>query len=271
MQVENQNDAKEEVQPEEEDFEEIEKLQTVGINVSDIKKLKSAGIYTIKGIWQSTMKTLCGIKGMSEAKATKVKEAANKIQDFGFCTGAAVFEKRKALKKISTGSKEWDKLLGGGIETLSITEIFGEFRTGKTQLCHTLAVVGQLPPEMGGGNGKVVYIDTEGTFRPERIRDIADRFGVDYHAVLDNITYARAFTHEHQMELLIAVAAKMIEERYSVLIVDSSTALFRVDFSGRGQLAGEALMQWFRHRTNAHNFREAAEISTIFVEANKNC
>ncbi|GAB5371926.1 hypothetical protein AAMO2058_001622000 [Amorphochlora amoebiformis] len=221
----------------EEDFEEVDRLQNVGINMSDIKKLKSAGIHTVKAVWQSTMRILTGIKGMSEAKAQKVKEAANKIQNFGFTTGTSIRDKRKNLRKMSTGAKEFDKLLGGGIESMAITEVFGEFRTGKTQLCHTLSVIGQLPPDMGGGNGKVIFIDTEGTFRPERITDIAERFGVDSTAVLDNITYARAFTHEHQMELLVSAAAKMIEERYSLMIIDSATALFRVDFTGRGQLA----------------------------------
>mmetsp|Transcript_20336 Transcript_20336/g.32771 ORF Transcript_20336/g.32771 Transcript_20336/m.32771 type:complete len:275 (-) Transcript_20336:299-1123(-) len=174
---------------------------------------------------------------MSEAKAQKVREAANKIQNFGFVSGSLVAEQRKKLIKISTGSKEFDKLLGGGIETMSITEVFGEFRTGKTQLCHTLAVVGQLPDEMNGGNGKVIYIDTEGTFRPERIVDVAERFEVGADQVLENITYARAYTSEHQMDLLVYVGAKMIEEHYSLIIVDSATALFRVDFHGRGQLA----------------------------------
>jgi len=177
MQVE-EHDHKVEVDEMEDDFEEVAKLQTVGVNVSDIKKLQSAGIHTVKAIWQSTMKELTAIKGMSEAKAQKVREAANKIQNFGFVSGSLVAEQRKKLIKISTGSKEFDKLLGGGIETMSITEVFGEFRTGKTQLCHTLAVVGQLPDEMNGGNGKVIYIDTEGTFRPERIVDVAERFEV---------------------------------------------------------------------------------------------
>mmetsp|Transcript_1313 Transcript_1313/g.2108 ORF Transcript_1313/g.2108 Transcript_1313/m.2108 type:complete len:337 (-) Transcript_1313:300-1310(-) len=236
MQVE-EHDQKVEVDEMEDDFEEVAKLQTVGVNVSDIKKLQSAGIHTVKAIWQSTMKELTAIKGMSEAKAQKVREAANKIQNFGFVSGSLVAEQRKKLIKISTGSKEFDKLLGGGIETMSITEVFGEFRTGKTQLCHTLAVVGQLPDEMNGGNGKVIYIDTEGTFRPERIVDVAERFEVGADQVLENITYARAYTSEHQMDLLVYVGAKMIEEHYSLIIVDSATALFRVDFHGRGQLA----------------------------------
>jgi meiotic recombination protein DMC1 len=91
--------------------------------------------------------------------------------------------------------------------------------------------------QQGGGAGKVVYIDTEGTFRPERIPAIAQRFGVDPQEVLDNILYARAFTHEQQMQLILMAAAQMSEDQYRLLIIDSITALFRVDFSGRGELA----------------------------------
>jgi meiotic recombination protein DMC1 len=110
---------------------------------------------------------------------------------------------------------------------MSITEVFGEFRTGKTQLAHTLCVTSQLPFEMGGGNGKVAYIDTEGTFRPERIEAIATRFNMDPSAILDNIIYARAYTHEQQLSLLTQVCAKMSEDQYRLLIIDSVTALFR--------------------------------------------
>lgn len=90
---------------------------------------------------------------------------------------------------ISTGSKSVDTILGGGLMSQSISEVYGEFRTGKTQLAHTMSVVTQLPPEMGGASGKVAYIDTEGTFRPDRIRSIADRFGVDGNMALENILY----------------------------------------------------------------------------------
>lgn len=81
-------------------------------------------------------------------------------------TGNEIAQKRKNVIKITTGSSILDELLGGGIETMAITEAFGEFRTGKTQLAHTLCVTTQLPRDKKGGNGKVIYIDTEGTFRP---------------------------------------------------------------------------------------------------------
>lgn len=126
---------------------------------------------------------------------------------------------------LTTGSRELDKLLGGGIETGSITEMFGEFRTGKTQICHTMAVTCQLPVSQGGGEGKCLYIDTEGTFRPERLLAVAERFKLNQNEVLDNVACARAYNTDHQTELLIQAAAMMAESRYALLIVDSATAV----------------------------------------------
>ncbi|XP_056433142.1 meiotic recombination protein DMC1/LIM15 homolog isoform X2 [Gadus chalcogrammus] len=215
-------------------FQDIDLLQKHGINMADIKKMKAVGICTVKGIQMTTRRALCNIKGLSEAKVEKIKEAAGKM-----LTAFEYSTKRKQVFHISTGSQEFDKLLGGGIESMAITEAFGEFRTGKTQLSHTLCVTSQLPGEDGYMGGKVIFIDTENTFRPDRLKDIADRFNVDHDAVLDNVLYARAYTSEHQMELLDFVAAKFHEEGgvFKLLIIDSIMALFRVDFSGRGELA----------------------------------
>ncbi|CAL5392750.1 unnamed protein product [Camellia sinensis] len=215
---------REEIEDEEDLFEAIDKLIAHGINAGDVKKLQDAGIYTCNGLMMHTKKNLTGIKGLSEAKVDKICEAVEKIV-------------RKSVVRITTGSQALDELLGGGIETRAITETFGEFRSGKTQLAHTLCVSTQLPSSMHGGNGKVAYIDTEGTFRPDRIVPIAERFGMDAGAVLDNIIYARAYTYEHQYNLLLGLAAKMSEEPFRLLIVDSVIALFRVDFTGRGELA----------------------------------
>ncbi|XP_051771547.1 meiotic recombination protein DMC1/LIM15 homolog isoform X2 [Ctenopharyngodon idella] len=220
-------------------FQDIELLQKHGINMADIKKLKSVGICTVKGIQMTTRRALCNVKGLSEAKVDKIKEAAGKLLTCGFQTASEYIIKRKQVFHITTGSLEFDKLLGGGVESMAITEAFGEFRTGKTQLAHTLCVTAQLPGEYGYSGGKVIFIDSENTFRPERLKDIADRFNVDHEAVLDNVLYARAYTSEHQMELLDFVAAKCHEEGgvFKLLIIDSIMALFRVDFSGRGELA----------------------------------
>lgn len=157
----------------------------------------------------------------------------------GFSTASEMHTKRAELISITTGSRELDKLLGGGFETGSITEIFGEFRTGKTQICHTLAVTCQLPISQGGGEGKCLYIDTEGTFRPERLLAVAEKYKMNAEDVLDNVAYARAYNTDHQLNLLIQAAAMMYESRYALLIVDSATALYRTDYSGRGELSGE--------------------------------
>uniref|UniRef100_A0A4W3I1M8 Meiotic recombination protein n=1 Tax=Callorhinchus milii TaxID=7868 RepID=A0A4W3I1M8_CALMI len=207
-------------------FQDIDLLQKHGINVADIKKMKCVGICTVKGIQMTTRRALCNIKGLSEAKVDKIKEAANKLVEPGFLTASEYSEKRKSVFHITTGSQEFDKLLGGGIESMAITEAFGEFRTGKTQMSHTFCVTAQIPGANGYYGGKVIFIDTENTFRPDRLRGIADRFNLDPEAILDNVLYARAYTSEHQMELLDYVA-----------IIDSIMALFRVDFSGRGELA----------------------------------
>ncbi|KAK2711571.1 meiotic recombination protein DMC1/LIM15 homolog [Artemia franciscana] len=219
-------------------FQDIDCLQSHGINVADLKKLKSVGICTVKGVQMNTKKRLCNIKGLSEAKVDKIKEACLKVFQSGFVTARIVNEKRKQVFKISTGSSEFDKLLGGGIESMAITEAFGEFRCGKTQLSHTLCITTQLPRGNYGG-GKVIYIDTENTFRPDRLKDIASHYNLDEDAVLENVLYARAFTSEHQFELLDEVAGKLHEEAgiFKLLIVDSIMALFRVDFSGRGELS----------------------------------
>jgi DNA repair protein RAD51 len=118
-----------------------------------------------------------------------------------FKTAADALEDRKNVVQLTTGSVELDKLLEGGIETGSLTEAFGEFRTGKTQLCHTLCVTCQMAVTDGGAEGKAIYIDTEGTFRPERLKQIAERFGMDPDACLENVAYARAHNSEHQLEV----------------------------------------------------------------------
>ena len=99
----------------------------------------------------------------------------------------------------------------------------------------------QLPADQGGGEGKALYIDTEGTFRPERITPIAERYGLNPSEVLDNIAYARAYNTDHQMQLLVAASAMMVESRFALLVVDSATALYRTDYSGRGELSARQM------------------------------
>nr|5LB2_A Chain A, DNA repair and recombination protein RadA [Pyrococcus furiosus DSM 3638] len=172
------------------------------------------------------------------------------------------------IGRISTGSKSLDKLLGGGIETQAITEVFGEFGSGKTQLAHTLAVMVQLPPEEGGLNGSVMWIDTENTFRPERIREIAQNRGLDPDEVLKHIAYARAFNSNHQM-LLVQQASAMIKELLNtdrpvkLLIVDSLTSHFRSEYIGRGALA-ERQQKLAKHLADLHRLANLYDIA-VFV------
>ena len=218
-------------------FIEIDKLVDAGIPAGDISKLRNANIYTIQGIMMQCRRDLISIKGLSEPKVDKILEIVQKLAFSGFITAKESFVRRSQVTRITTGSHALDTLMGGGIESMSITEAFGEFRSGKTQLALTLCVTSQLPRSMGGGNGRVAYIDTESTFRPERVRPIAERFGLDPDATLENIIVARAYTHEHQCQLLSMVGAKLSEDQFSLIVIDSVTALFRADFSGRGELA----------------------------------
>merc|ERR1712179_444904 len=160
----------------------------------------------------------------SDQKVDKIQMEAMKLVPTGFTTATEMHLKRSQIIQITTGSKELDKLLNGGFETGSITELFGEFRTGKSQLCHTIAVTCQLPIDNGGAEGKCLYIDTEGTFRPERLLAVAERYGLQGSDVLDNVAYARAYNSDHQMTLLTQAAAMMSESRYAVVVVDSATA-----------------------------------------------
>ncbi|KAF9284375.1 recombinase rad51 [Mortierella alpina] len=218
-----------------------EKLEECGIQAADIKKLKEAGFYTVESIAFTPKKALLTIKGISEAKADKIIAEASKLVPMGFTTATDFHQRRSGMIQITTGSGELDKLLGGGIETGSITELFGEFRTGKSQLCHMLAVTCQLPLAMNGGEGKCLYIDTEGTFRPERLLAIAERYNLDGEEVLDNVAYARAYNTDHQMNLLVQAAGMMSESRFALLIIDSATSLYRTDYSGRGELSARQM------------------------------
>ncbi|KAJ7071091.1 Rad51-domain-containing protein [Mycena amicta] len=209
----------------------VQKLGESGIHANDIKKLMEAGLHSVESVVYTPRKQLVAIKGISEQKADKIISEASKIIPLGFQSATEIHAHRSELVHITTGSKQLDALLGGGIETGGITEMFGEFRTGKSQLCHTLAVTCQLPVSMGGGEGKCLYIDTEGTFRP------VQRYGLSGEEVLDNVAYARAYNADHQNQLLTSASALMAESRFCLLIVDSCTALYRTEFSGRGELS----------------------------------
>jgi len=209
-----------------------------GVGPAVATKLEDAGYFDLMSIAVASPAELGDASGLSEASARKVIQAARKMMNLGFEDASEYLKKREEIFKLSTGSKNFNALIGGGIETKAITELFGAFGSGKTQIAHALAVNVQLPREKGGASGKAVYIDTEGTFRPERIKQFAEGIGADPSKILKNILVARAFNSDHQM-LLLEKIPEMIKngEPIKLLVIDSLTAHFRAEFTGRGQLA----------------------------------
>ena len=166
-----------------------------------------------------------------------IGEARRQAEVGSFESGTQLLERRKKLGRVTTNSKALDELLGGGVETMAITEFAGEFGSGKTQLAHQIAVDVQQPVDQGGLAGEVVYIDTESTFRPERIVDMSKGLGIDPQEALAKIHIARAFNSSHQM-LLVTKAQELARSRpIRLIVVDSLTAHFRAEYAGRGELA----------------------------------
>lgn len=210
-----------------------------GIGPAVAAKLEGAGILDLMSLAVTSPATISDASGVSQAVARKAITAARDMLDLGFTDGLEYSQKRANVSHVTTGSESLDNLLGGkGIESRAITEAFGAYGSGKTQLGLTLAVNVQLPEEKGGAQGKCVFIDTEGTFRPQRIKQIAEGIDANSDEVLKNIMVARAFNSDHQM-LLLEKITEMIKkgEPIKLLIIDSLTAHFRAEFSGRGQLA----------------------------------
>jgi DNA repair protein RadA len=237
--VEEEKEIKKKAGKKKDEQKEMKLSDLPGVGPAAVEKLEAAGIYDLMGIAVLGPKELSEMAGLGEAAARKAIQAARKMMDLGFQDGLEFAEKREEVLHITTGSKEFDNLLGGrGIETKAITEAFGGYGSGKTQAGLSLAVNVQMPVDKGGAEGKAVYIDTEGTFRPERIRQIAEAKGANPDNVLKNIFVARAFNSDHQI-LLIDKVNEMIKdgEPIKLVVVDSLTAHFRAEFSGRGQLA----------------------------------
>ncbi len=208
-----------------------------GVGPSTAEKLAAAGIDTLLAVAVSSIGVLVEEAGVSESVARKMIQAARDMLDMGFETADTILDKRATVLKIPTGSSTFDEVMGGGFETGAITELFGEFGSGKTQVGHQLAVNVQVPKEEGGVSGKVIYIDTENTFRPERILQMAEKAGLDPDQALKNIKIARAYNSDHQMLLAEKAEDLLKSGEYKLLIVDSLTAHFRAEFIGRGTLS----------------------------------
>ncbi len=214
----------------------LEDLPGVGGAIAD--KLREAGYTDLMELAVASPGDVAEAAEIGTATAQKIISEARRQADVGgFESGVTLLERRQKLGRVTTGAKSLDDLLGGGVETQAITEFSGEFGTGKTQLAHQIAVNIQLPVDQGGLASETVYIDTESTFRPERIVDMAKGVGLDPQEVLGKIHIARAFNSNHQM-LLVGKAQELARERpIRLIVVDSLTAHFRSEYVGRGELA----------------------------------
>tara|TARA_B100000315_G_scaffold66502_1_gene60443 strand:+ start:1324 stop:2352 length:1029 start_codon:yes stop_codon:yes gene_type:complete len=206
-----------------------------GVGPATIEKLEAVGYNDLMSVAVATPGELIDATGMVQAAAKKTIAAARASLDMGFESGEDVLKKREQVIKISTGSKAFDTLVGGGFESAALTECYGEFGSGKTQIGHILAV--NCQKQFPGST--VVYIDTENTFRPERIEQLSKSVGLDPADVLKNIKVAKAFNTDHQM-LLGEKVEDLIKKQgldVKLVIVDSLTAHFRAEYIGRGTLA----------------------------------
>jgi DNA repair protein RadA len=209
-----------------------------GVGPATAEKMKEAGYEDLMAIAVASPGDIAEKCDIGEGVAQKIINAARKLADVGgFETGLEVAERRKTVNKIGTGSKAFDELMGGGIETQAITEFYGEFGSCKTQFAHQLCVNVQRPASEGGLDGHALFIDTENTFRPERITQMAQALGMDPQEALRKIHVARAFNSNHQMLLAERAGELCREFPIKLIVVDSLTAHFRAEFVGRGTLA----------------------------------
>ncbi|MEM4272230.1 MAG: DNA repair and recombination protein RadA [Candidatus Bilamarchaeaceae archaeon] len=233
-----------------------------GIGEATAERLRKAGYTEIQQIAVANPHELAEAGDYGVEAAKKSIEAAKEAIQTGFETADVIFERRKEVKRIPTGSKSLDELLGGGVETQAITECFGKFSSGKSQVGFQLAVNAQEALANGSEKPiKVLFIDTESTFRPERIAQIAEAKGLDPQAIMRNILVAKAENSDHQMLLLEKAEETIKKENVKLVIVDSLTSHFRADYLGRGAL-GERQQKLNKH---VHLLQKLADKYNISV------
>lgn len=255
----NKDDIDEEVivvDVEEENEPTIEDLP--GVGPATAEKLREAGFDDLLAVAVMSPSELADQAELGEAVSSKIIQGAKKLANIGgFVSGSALLDRRKQVQKLSSGAQSLDELLGGGFETQSICEVFGEFGSGKTQIGHQLAVNTLLPVDQGGLGGEVFYIDTEDTFRPERIAQMANGIGIDPNEALERIHVARAYNSAHQMLLVDEIKRMSKSVDVKLIIVDSLTSHFRAEYVGRGMLATR------QQKLNRH-LKELKQLSDVF-------
>jgi len=216
-----------------------------GVGPATAQKLRELGYRTVESLAMATIRELEPV-GVNEKKAFQIIQAARTSLGASFIRADQLLKQRQNIGRITTGSRALDRIIDGGLETQTITEFYGEYGCGKSQMCHQLCVNVQLPPKRGGLNGGVLYIDTENTFRLERIVQMSTHLNLDPEKVVKNIIYAAAYTSDHQMFLLENADDIIKANNIKLIIVDSLTAHFRSEYIGREMLASR------QQRLNKH-------------------
>lgn len=229
-----------------------------GVGAATAEKLAASGYDTLLSIAVVSPKELAELAGITDATARKMIQYCREKLEFGFESGADVLKKRESVDKIRSGSQALDTLLGGGFETRAITETYGAYGSGKSQIAHALTVscLKHYPDAV------VVFIDTESTFRPERIVSIAKHIDLDPEDALKRIKTARAFNSDHQI-ILAEKVDELIKKGLNVklVVIDSLTAHFRAEFIGRGTLADRQQ----RINKHMHTLMRLAEMHNLAV------
>jgi len=215
--------------------EKVSEIASVkGVGSTTLEKLETNGLKTYMAIATSSPTEISTICGLSENKARGIIKACREKVSLGFETARNYAKKRNKVKKIGTGCSNFDDVLGGGFESSTVTEVYGRTAAGKTQLSHLLVVRALLEDK----DNKAIYIDSESTFRADRIKDFAEANGLDSDEVMDRIVIARSYNTDHQLLLVDELESILQKDNtFRILVVDSLTSHFRADFSGRGELA----------------------------------
>jgi len=238
-----------------------------GVGSATAEKLRSAGFWTIASIAVTPARELVELTGLGHQTASKIGETARAFLGADFSTAAELLKKKSALKRVTSGTESLDTLLGGGFETQAITELVGEFGTGKSQICMKLSTMVQLPMEKGGLASKALFIDTEGTFSPNRCHQIAQQSGLDPDQTLENILYARAYNSDHQILIVDQLYKICPEENVKLVILDSLISHFRGEYIGRENLS-ERQQKLNNH---LHKLLRLAEIQNLAVVVTNQC
>ncbi len=239
----------------------VKGLEELGISSTILKKLQEMGITTVEALAAANAQELSQNLAIPLQTVQRLISQARSALGLGLKTALEIKKERMSLPKITTGSKNLDTLLGGGIEVKTITELFGEFGSGKTQICHQLAVNVQLPPEKGGLSKRAIYIDAEGTFRWERIEAMARAINMDPDAAMENILYVRAVNSDHQMAIAEELKEIIPKENIGLVVVDSITGHFRAEYPGRENLA----VRQQKLNRHLHQLMSIAELFDVAV------